>query len=397
MGQGQIQVRAIQSKKDIDKLIRFPFHLYRDDPYWVPPLIQERRVFFDPEKNPFFDHADVQLFLAERDGEVVGTIAGIIIHSHNELHEERTGFWGIFEVIEDYSVAAELFSAAGNWVKAQGMDTLRGPADMSHNHEFGLLIDGFDSSPVILMTYNPPYQVDFVERFGFVKAKDYYAYFIDLRPYAEDVELPGRLTRVAERARKRAGVVIRKPNFKDVEKEIQTLYGVYNAAWRKNWGAIPITYDEAAHLIRGLKPLLDPDFIYIAEKDGKPVGITLNLLDFNQPLLHLNGRLFPFGWLKFWYYSKKIKMLRCFMTGVVEEYRSLGLDSMLYLETVKAAVKRRIASAEMSLILEDNDMMRRIIENLGGEIYKTYRMYDLPLNGEEDSTGQAEPQSDAGN
>lgn len=396
MGQGQIQVRAIQSKKDIDEFIKFPFCLYRDDPYWVPPLIQERRGFFDLEKNPFYEHADVQLFLAERDGEVVGTIAGIINHIHNEVHEDQTGFWGIFEVIEDYSVAEELFSAAGNWVKAQGMDTFRGPVDMSHNHEFGLLIDGFDSSPVILMTYNPPYQVDFVERFGFDKAKDYYAYFIDLRPYVEEVELPGRLTRVAERARKRAGVVIRKPNFNDLDNEIQNLYGVYNSAWRKNWGAIPITYDEADYLIRGLKPLLDPDLIYIAEKDGKPVGVSLSLLDFNQPLLHLNGRLFPFGWVKFWYYSKKINMLRAFMMGVVEEYRSLGLDSMLYLETVKAALKKRIDSVEMSLILEDNDMMRRIIENLGGKIYKTYRIYDLPLNGEEDSSGQAEPQTDAG-
>ena len=393
---GQIQVRAIQSKKDIDKLIKFPFHLYRDDPYWVPPLIQERRGFFDPENNPFFEHADVQLFLAERDGEVVGTIAGIINHIHNEVHEERTGFWGIFDVIEDYSVAEKLFLAARDWVKAQGMNTFRGPTDMSHNHEFGLLIDGFHSSPVILMTYNPPYQVDFVERFGFDKAKDYYAYFIDLRPYAEDVELPGRLTRVAERARKRAGVVIRKPNFKDIDNEIQSLYGIYNSAWRKNWGAIPITYNEAEHLIKGLKPLLDPNFIYIAEKDGKPVGLSLSLPDFNQPLLHLNGRLFPFGWLKFWYYSKKINMLRCFMMGVVEEYRSLGLDSMLYLETVKAAVKKRIDSAEMSLILEDNDMMRRIIENLGGEIYKTYRIYDLALNDEGELSSQAEPQSDAG-
>ena len=375
-----VQVRKAQGEQDIVKLVKFPFDIYRNDPYWVPPLIKERIDFLDPAKNPFFEHSEVQLFLAERDGEVVGTIAGIINHTHNEIHEERTGFWGMFEVIEDYSVAEALFTAARDWVKAQGMDTIRGPMNMSVNDEIGLLIDGFDSCPVVMMTYNPRYYVDFVERFGCTKAMDLYAYLIDLRPYLKDTALPEKLVRVADIACKRAGVTIRKANLKDFDNELERVAGIYNAAWSKNWGAVPMSKTEFYHLANGLKSFLDQDFIYVAEKDGKPVGVSLTLLDLNQPLLHMNGHLLPFGWAKFLYYRRKVNTLRVLIMGVLEEYRSLGLDSAMYVETAKTALKRGIQQVEMSWILETNTMMRRIVERLGGNIYKTYRIYDLPLN-----------------
>lgn len=378
---GEIRVRAIQSKKDVDKFIKFPFQLYRGNPYWVPPLISERRVFFDPQKNPFFEHAEVQLFLAERDGEAVGTIAAIINDTHNQAYGERTAFWGIFEAIEEYEVAEKLFSTARDWAQARGMDRLRGPMNLAFHHEFGLLVDAFDMSPVILTTYNPPYYPDFVERFGFEKVKDHYAYYIDLTPYHDSSDFPKRLLRVVEYARKRSGVTIRQPNFGDLEAEVTRLYDVFNSAWRNNWGATPVSQNEAIHLIRQLKPFLDKDYVYIAEKDGKPVGVSLSIIDYNQALLHMNGQLFPFGWLKFLFYRRQIKVLRVFMMGVIEEYRTQGLDSVFYFETAKVAVAKRLDGAEMSLILEDNDMMRRIIENFGGVIYKTYRLYDLPLAG----------------
>ncbi len=246
---GDIQVRAIQSKKDVDKFIKFPFQLYRGNPYWVPPLISERRDFFDPQKNPFYEHAEVQLFLAERDGDAVGTIAAIINDTHNQAYGERTAFWGIFEAIEEYEVAEKLFSAARDWAQDRGMDRLRGPMNLAFHHEFGLLIDAFDMSPVVLTTYNPPYYPNFVERFGFEKAKDHYAYYIDLSPYRDSSDFPTRLVRVAEYARKRAGVIVRKPNFDDWQAEVTRVYEVFNAAWRNNWGATPVSQKEAIHLI----------------------------------------------------------------------------------------------------------------------------------------------------
>ena len=391
MGQGQmanmsenpdaVHVRPVESKKDLDRFIKFPFRLYRDNPYWVPPLISERKEFFDPQRNPFYQHADVQLFLAERAGEVVGTIAGIINHTHNRVYEEKIAFWGIFETVEDYTVAEALFSAVSAWGKAAGMDILRGPMNMAFHHEFGLLIDAFDKRPVVATTYNPPYYAEFVEQFGFVKVKDHYAYYLDVSPHISGrSSIPEKLVRVAEHARRRAGVTIRKANLDDWENELSRAYDVFNLAWRDNWGAAPVSREEALHLIKSLKPFLDPDFVYIAEKDGKFVGVSLSLADINQPLYHIKGRLFPFGWIKFLYYRRRIDTVRVFIMGVVKEYRSAGLDAVFYLETAQAAFRKNLPNVEMSLILEDNEMMRRIIENFGGHIYKTYRMYDLPLN-----------------
>ena len=379
--QDAVHVRPIETKKDLDRFIRFPFRLYKDSPYWVPPLISERKQFFDPHKNPFFQHSDVQLFLAERAGQVVGTIAGIINHTHNRVYGEKIVFWGIFETIEDYAVAEALFSAVSTWGKAHGMDILRGPMNMAFHHEFGLLIDAFDMRPVIATTYNPPYYPDFVERFGCVKVKDHYAYYLDVSPQISGRSpIPEKLVHVAEHRRKRAGVTIRKANLKDWEHELSRAYDVFNLAWKDNWGATPVSKEEALHLIKSLKPFLDPEFVYIAEKDGKFVGVSLSVADVNQPLFHIRGRLFPFGWIKFLYYRRRIDTVRVFIMGVVKEYRSAGLDAVFYLETAQAAFRKNLPNVEMSLILEDNDMMRRIIENFGGRIYKTYRMYDLPLN-----------------
>ena len=383
MGETQdaVRVRPVETKRDLDRFIKFPFYLYRDNPYWVPPLISERKEFFDPTRNPFYQHADVQLFLAERAGEVVGTIAGIVNHTHNNFYEEKIAFWGIFETIEDYVVAEALFAAVAAWGKARGMDILRGPMNMAFHHEFGLLIDAFDKRPVVATTYNPPYYPEFVERYGFVKVKDHYAYYLDVSPHISGrSRIPEKLVRVAEHARKRAGVTIRRANLDDLENELFRAYDVFNLAWKDNWGATPVSKEEALHLIKALKPFLDPEFVYVAEKDGKFVGVSLSLADINQPLYHIRGRLFPFGWLKFLYYRRRIDTVRVFIMGVVKEYRRAGLDAVFYLETAQAAFRKNLPNVEMSLILEDNEMMRRIIEKFDGRIYKTYRMYDLPLN-----------------
>jgi GNAT superfamily N-acetyltransferase len=374
------RIRKVENKQDLMEFIKFPWQVYRDDPCWVPPLISERKAFLDPHKNPFFEHSEVELFLAQRDGETVGTIAAIINDNHNAFHEEKAGFFGLFEVIEDYAVAEGLLTTARDWVKAKGMDVIRGPMNMSINDECGLLVDGFDSSPVVMMTYNPRYYVDFIEQFGFVKAKDLYAYILSTDIFNLEVSnLPPKFLRVAEAARKRAGVRVRRVNMKDFDAEVEKAKAIYNSAWEKNWGAVPMTEAEFDHLAQGLKKFLDPDLLLVAEVDGRPVGVFVGLPDVNQPLLHINGRLFPFGWIKYLWYRRKINTFRAVIMGVIEEYREKGIDALMYVEAAKVAFRKGYERCEMSWILEDNVMMNRILQRLGGEVYKTYRIYEMVL------------------
>jgi len=403
IGALNFHIRKVDNKQDLMGFIRFPWRVYRDDPYWVPPLISERKAFLDPRQNPFFEHAEVELFLAQRacpelypersegprrDGETIGTVAAIINDNHNDFHQERTGFFGLFEVIEDYAVAEALLATARDWVQARGMDVIRGPMNMSINDECGLLIDGFDSSPVVMMTYNPRYYVDFIERFGFVKAKDLYAYIISTDIFNREVsKLPPKFLRVAEVAGKRAGVQVRRVNMRDFDAEVEKAKAIYNSAWEKNWGAVPMTDAEFDHLAQGLRKFLDPDLLLVAETSEvsqtsevyRPVGVFVGLPDVNQPLLHVNGRLFPLGWIKYLWYRRKIDTFRAVIMGVIEEYREKGIDALMYVEAAKVAFRKGYRWCEMSWILEDNVMMNRILQRLGGEIYKTYRIYEMVL------------------
>jgi len=382
MGSLKFRIRKVEDKQDLMEFIRFPWRVYRDDAYWVPPLISERKAFLDPQRNPFFEHSEVDLFLAQRDSETIGTIAAIINDNHNAFHEEKAGFFGLFEVIEDYAVADGLLATARDWVKAKGMDVIRGPMNMSINDECGLLVDGFDSSPVVMMTYNPRYYVDLIERFGFVKAKDLYAYIASTDIFDRKTEnLPSKFLRVAEVARRRAGVRVRKVNMKDFDAEVKKAKAVYNSAWENNWGAVPMTDAEFDHLAHGIKQFLDPDLLLIAEVDDRPVGIFIGLPDVNQPLLHVNGRLFPFGWIKYLWYRRKIDTFRGLIMGVIAEYRERGIDALMYVEGAEEAFRKGYKRCEMSWILEDNVMMNRIIQRIGGEIYKTYRIYEMVLQG----------------
>ena len=374
------RIRKVENQQDLMEFIKFPWRVYRDDPYWVPPLISERKAFLDPERNPFFEHSEVELFLAQRGNETIGTIAAIINDNHNAFHEEKAGFFGLFEVIEDYAVAEGLLATARDWVKAKGMDVIRGPMNMSINDECGLLVDGFDSSPVVMMTYNPRYYIDFIERVGFIKAKDLYAYILSTDIFNLEVSnLPPKFLRVAEAARKRAGVRVRRVNMKDFDAEVEKAKAIYNSAWEKNWGAVPMTEAEFDHLAQGLKKFLDPDLLLVAEVDGRPVGVFVGLPDVNQPLLHINGRLFPFGWIKYLWYQRKIGTFRALIMGVIEEYREKGIDALMYVEAAKVAFRKGYERCEMSWILEDNVMMNRILQRLGGEVYKTYRIYEMVL------------------
>jgi GNAT superfamily N-acetyltransferase len=362
----------------------FPWRLYRNDPNWVPPIFGDRLKLLDPAKHPFWEHAELQLFLAMRGQEVIGTISAHINHRHNEVYKDKVGFFGFFEVVEDYAVAKALLDAAAAWLRARGMEAMRGPENPSQNEESGLLVDGFDLPPVVMMTYNPRYYQTFIERAGFPKAQDLYAWDILTNIFDYDVQnLPRKFVRVAEEARKRPNLVLRKMDMKHFDREVELAQQVYNQAWEQNWGFVPMTDHEFEQLGEDLKFIIDPDLVYIAEVDGKVAGFSLGVPDANQALLRARPR--PNNWSFLWtvvkllWYKRKINSLRLVAMGVVPEYRTLGIDALFYVETARQAFRKGYQRCEMSWILESNDMMNRIIERLGGKVYKTYRIYQQPL------------------
>lgn len=385
-----VTIESVRTRQDLEEFIRFPFKLYRGDPNWVPALLSERRKFLSPDHNPFFEHAEAALWMARRNGQVVGTISSHVDQLHNQVHGEQVGMFGFFETVKDYTVAEALLSTARDWVSERGLTVLRGPLSFSQNHECGLLINGFDGPPVVMMTYNPPYYVDFIEHFGLVKAMDLYAYVGDLAQFEGDVSrLPAKLLRVTEKMKHRSGIVTRPANMREFDREIERAEHVYNQAWEKNWGFVPMTEAEIQQLAADLRPVIDPKLAIIAEIDGEPVGVSIALPDFNQVLKHLNGRLFPFGWLKALWYARKITTVRLIVLGVVQEHRGRGIESLLILETLKAAVVSGYRAIEMSWILENNDQMNRVVINAGqpygAHVYRTYRIYQMPVANAQES------------
>lgn len=361
--------------------VTFPWRVYRGDPFWVPPLISERMAFFDPQRNPFHRHAEVALFMARRDGEPVGTSAVLVNHQHNAFHGERVAFFGAFEVLPDREAAHALLATARDWARGRGMEALRGPATFSTNEECGLLIEGFGDPPRILMPYNPPYYRDFIESFGFHKAKDLYAYELTVEVF----NWPEKLVRVVEKLKGRARFRVRQADIRRFREELDRIKRVYNSAWERNWGFVPLTDAEIEHMAAQLIRFVDPDLVFIAEADGEPIGFSLTLPDLNQALRRAYPRPgVPEWWtllklLYYWKVHRVITTIRVFAMGVVESWRAHGVSALFYYETARAALPKGYRRAEMSWILEDNIMMNRDIQALGGRIYKIYRIYELPL------------------
>ncbi len=373
-----IHIEPVTTTAERKKVILFPFGLYRDHPYWVPPLIGERMRHYDPHHNPFFEHATMQMFRAVRDGQTVGTIAAIDDPRHREIWHDSVGFFGIFETVEEYDVAAALLTAAREWLAERGISTMRGPMNLNINDEVGLLIDGFDGRPVIMMPYNPPYYQTFLERYGLTKAKDVLAFKIDVARFGPNLEnMPTQVKRVARLAQERYGIEMRHVDLKHLEDEVELVKPIYRQAWAKNWGAVPMTDAEFTYLAHSLKPVLDPDLTYLAFYQGEPIGAFLTVPDFNQVAVHLNGRLLPFGWLKFLWHKRRITGLRVLIMGVLEEHRLKGVEALFYQEGCRIAVSKGYEWAEMSWILEDNYKMIRGIEAMGGHAYRTYRVYEM--------------------
>jgi GNAT superfamily N-acetyltransferase len=363
----------------LKRFIDFPYRLHRRDPLWVPPLRRDVEAILSRTKNPFFEHAEAEYFIAERNGEVVGRIAAISNRLHNETHGDRVGFFGFFESIPDQATADALFEAAGDWCRARGHDVLRGPASFSVNDECGLLVDGFDTPPTILMPHNPRYYVDLLERAGFAKAKDLWVY--QGGSVERYVPVPERLARGTELIRQRQGITLRSLNLRDFDGEVERIKALYNSAWQKNWGFVPMTEHEIDHLAEQFKPVVIPELVPMAEKDGQLIGFGITLPDLNVVLRgNRSGRLFPVVLPLLWALKmKRIRRARILLLGIHPSYQGKGIDAMLYHWIWTKSGERGITWGEAGWILEDNAAMNAGLEKMTFRVYKTYRLYDRQL------------------
>jgi hypothetical protein len=295
------------------------------------------------------------------------------------VHEELAGGWGFFESANDPDVSGALLQAAEDWSRLQGMNLIRGPLNFSTNDEIGMLIDGFSTSPMIMMTHNPRYYPSLIECHGYVKAMDVFAWIWDIEKGL--AEAPEKLYRVSKKALERQGLRVRKINMKKLDSEVEIIKAAYNGAWQKNWGFVPLTDHEINHLVDSLKPMCDPNLIFIAEtEDGKPAGVSLSMPDLHQALRRSGGgHMWPLGLPKFLLARRHVDQVRLMIMGMMEQYRGRGADALFYLETAQEALKHGYKRLEGSWILETNTMMNTIIERLGGNKYKTYRIYEKPL------------------
>jgi GNAT superfamily N-acetyltransferase len=376
----QLRITPVENENERLAFLTFPWKVYRHDRYWVPPLLSERKAFTDPKKNPFYQHARVQLFVAQRGGEIVGTIAAFTNDLYNQFHEANVGWFGFYEVLPDPEAARALLDTAVGWARDAGHTSILGPAQFSTNDEIGLLVDGFDDTPRILMTYNPRSYPGYVEAAGFHKAMDLFAYRASLDTISLD-----KVRRVVRKIRTRRNFHIRSIRMDDFAREVENIKTVYNKSWERNWGFVPMTDAEVARLGEQLKPILDPDLVAMVEDEGRVVGFGLTLPDLNQPLRRAYPRPGRPEWLTLlrlawhWKVRREVNWIRAFGLGVLPEYRGSGVDALLYFHTLEQAIKKSYRSVEMSWLLESNEMVLRSAEFLGGRRYKTYRVYERTL------------------
>jgi hypothetical protein len=370
-------VELSRSPRDVSRFLEVPYGIYGDDPNWVAPLLDDlKKVFTDA--NPLFQHAEMSLWVLERDGRDVGRIAGILDRAHNDFHHEKTAFFGFFESIDDAAVARELFSAVEGWARSKGMDRILGPMNPTTNDECGLLVEGFDSPPVLMMTYNPSYYLRLFDGVGLRKAKDLLAYRIAIDP--KPLERLDRLARGF--ARREKDLVIRSIRKKTLAADLAKVKEVYNAAWEDNWGFVPMTDGDIDFMASRLKPLLAEDIMLLAETPAEPVAFMMSLPDFNEAMKPLKGRLLTpkiFGFLAYLLGWKRPKMTRLITLGIKKGYRSRGIDAVMFAESLKAMLRDGYRECEISWILEDNVMVQRPIDLFEGKIYKRYRIYEKPV------------------
>lgn len=369
-----LEIREAVDSKTLKDFIHFPYHLYRNDPNWVPPLLSEEKKFYRSSSNPFLKHNPVALFMCYRDGRPVGRIASIINKSHQRYHNDQTAFFGSFETIDDAVVGERLLSTAEEWVKKKGAKTLRGPTTFSVNNVSGVLIDGFDEPPFILMPYNCPGYPELLENFGFKLVMRFFAYEVT----EESIKFPSALSKMEERLSDR-DITIRNVDYKHMSRESEIVADLFNRAWSENWGFVPFSEEEVLEEFENIKMFTRRELIFIAEHKDTPIGFCFSVPDVNQALMPLKGRLFPFNWIKLIRRLRKINQIRVVLMGVLKEYRNRGVDFLFYQKTVENGLKFGYKRAELSWILENNHSMNRVLEHINARRYKTYGMYEKEI------------------
>lgn len=371
----EFKIVPIEGKSETKRFVKSQWNFYRGDKNFAPPLVFDRMKLLNTEKNPFYKHSEIQLWVAESNGEIVGRIAAITNDNHNKTHNDKIGFFGFFECVDNVEVAKALLDTAEQWLKSKGKDTMRGPVNPSMNDENAILIEGFDDPARILMPYNPRYYPDLMDKCGMKKAKDLYAYKLENHKYITE-----KMNRLQGIIRERYKVTIREINFKNKEqfkKDVATLKDIYNKAWELNWGFVKMTDEEFDFLAADLKPIANPKVAFIVEVKGKPAGFHLGLPDLNQVLIHnKNGGMIGAAW-NMMTKKKDIKIMRIIVLGMLPEFRGTGVDAVVYYESGKRAHELGMDIGEASWILEDNEMMNRgLTTTMSGEVYKKYRIYD---------------------
>lgn len=370
-------VVEISTRSQMKTFIDFPHKLYADDKNYVPELFIAQRDLLTPGKHPFHKHSSVQLFLAYDNGKVVGRIAAILNNNHNAFNNARDGFFGFFDCVDDAEICRMLLDRVEAWLKDKGVVNIIGPANFSTNETCGLLIEGFHYPPIAMTTYNKPYQQLLLTGQGFKKKVDLLAYRFSEIGYDDR---PLQLRASLNKRLQQRGITIRPVNIKNFSKEVTAVNEVYNSAWNKNLGFVPMTREEFEYLARDLKLILDTDFCLVAEKDRKMVGFVLAIPDINQLLIKVRrGRLLPVGIFKILIGRKKINGLRIVALGVLEEYRKLGVEACFYADIISAYRRKKFQYAEASWVLEDNYLMNAAILNIRGEPYKRYRVFEKAI------------------
>jgi GNAT superfamily N-acetyltransferase len=374
----EIKISQVGSRADRNAFIRFPWCIYDNDPAWVPPLIIERKAFLNRKRHPFYQHGDAALFLARQNQKIVGRIMASDDPNYNAVHHSNVGCFGLFECIDDRKVAAALFDAAEGWLRRKGRREIMGPIDYSTNYLCGLLIAGFQFPPTILTAHNQPYYAELIEGCGFEKRIDLYAWW-----FSDATRAAARLRKLATRLQTRRRFTIRPGNLRDLPVESTRLRRIYNEAWRDNWGYVPFTEAEFAHLTNEMKPLLRPEFTAIAEVDGEEAGFIIALPDINVALQKINGRLttfgIPIGLIRLLYEKQRLRTARLIAMGVRPEFRQHGVGEMLVLRIIEEGMFKLEFKGELSMTLENNVMINRFLEAIGAQRYKTYRIYSKSI------------------
>lgn len=373
-----VEIKAVRSKKERNDFLLVPWDIYANDPNWIPPLLMAVEQSLDTKKNPFYRHARLEMWNAYRDGKCVGRIAGVVDDRNNQFHEEKVAFWGFFECENNPQTAAALFQVVEEWASKYGMTAIRGPMSPSTNHECGMQLDAFDTKPFIMMTQNPDYYPQLVESIGHQKAKDLFAWLLDNSEVFDE-----RILRRARQLEKSEEIKIRTLNLKDYDREIDRVLEIYNDAWEKNWGFVPMSEAQFRHMADDMKGILIPELLFMVEVRGEPAAFSLWLPDLNQVMEKIpNGKLFPTGLLKLLWHTKVKKTVnrgRVLTLGVKQKFRNLGLAPLLYLKYYETAPKMGYPLAECSWILEDNKAMNQGLRMMRAKMYKTYRIYEKPL------------------